>query len=180
MNRALVRMIVCMSLDGRVADGGGSANQLACGGWTSPEDKARFREDVGKADMLLIGRKTAQSMPNLKIPVVVVSRSLDIIPQASGLVDVLRPDKDVIIKFLERHDGATVLLCGGVMTYDLMLRAGLVDEIVMTIEPVVLLSGPTLAACNGAVRGVPLHEFKLIGYGLLNQNGTLRAEYRRF
>lgn len=171
--RALVRLSACLSLDFRVStDETKAPNQERHGGWTSAEDKVEFRRLVGGADILLMGRQTYRLMPRLGKPMAVVSALSMPLP---GMTWVLRPRSAEVQEWLESLPGSVVLLCGGPMTYALMLGADLVDELYLTVEPVMLGVGPLF----GEPASGFLQKYELVSHMEVNNNGTLQLQYRR-
>jgi dihydrofolate reductase len=142
VRRATVRMVACVSLDGKIATTADAPpNQEKYGGWTSAEDKKLFKEQVSLCHAVVMGHKTWQISPHMAKPTWVVSANKTVIPNVNGI---LAPTRQCLENWLASMDGR-VLLCGGAKTYSLFLQHDLVDEMVLTLEPVVLNTGPSLA-----------------------------------
>jgi dihydrofolate reductase len=179
-DRAWVKMVACMSLDGRISTAEDSSpNQVSKGGWTSAEDKEFFNSDLADAGMLIVGSRTANLMPNLGKPVAVVSRDPGIRTKQKGQVGVLLPKPGEILNFLENNHKTKMMLCGGAATYGLFLQHDLVDQIVMTIEPVILQVGPPLAVNGLFNTQARMNRFELLRVNTLGSSGAVRAVYMR-
>ena len=179
-----VRISVCVSLDGRVAlSDDAPPNQEKFGGWTSPDDKKIFKDNVEWADFLIVGSKTLMQSPiiaRLGKPIVVVSNgSPPIIPtDRSFLRYVVKPNKTSLVTLLDMFAGKKLLLCGGIMTYGTFLQFDLVDEISMVVEPVILNSGPSFAS-NLISSGTGKYLFELLEVHRTNNGQTVHMRYKR-
>lgn len=174
-----------MSLDGRVALSDDSPpNQERHGGWTSPDDKEIFKANVAWSDFLVVGSKTLMQSPllaRLGRPVIVVTRgSPPIIPHpTSSLRFVVRPNEASLKELLGRLDGKKLLLCGGVMTYGTFFQFGLVDEVSIVIEPVILNSGPAFPFRGHMSAGARRQKFTLLESGRTNNGQTVHMWYKK-
>lgn len=182
MTRAHVRMIACVSLDGRVSVANDvPPNQEKRGGWTSAEDKEHFNKAVGWADLLIAGRVTAELLPNLEKPIAIISNKGQCKTKQAGPVGFYKATRDDLEDLLmfEHKEGANALLCGGAQTYALFLQHGLVDSISLTVEPVILNTGPALAF-NGLFNTLALPtRFKLVDLTRINGSGSIILDYRK-
>jgi dihydrofolate reductase len=172
-----------VSLDGRVAASSDAPpNQEKFGGWTSEDDKRVFRVNVAWADLLVMGSKTLAQSPMLAKmdkQVVIISRSSPVTPPMKWRRIVVRPDRASLTGWLKAMDGKKLLLCGGVMTYGTFLQFGLVDELSVTVEPIVLNTGPSFAF-NGLVNvEAEPQKFELVRLDRLNKRQTLHIHYKR-
>jgi dihydrofolate reductase len=176
----IVRMIACMSMDGYISRGDGEVpNQIRYGGWTSPEDKEIFKSELVKADILLMGRRTYETMPRSKKQTMVITSSDS--RQGVDAAGIVLPDRDAVAHWLdyEGEQGAgLVLLCGGCMTYSSMLQWDLVDEIVLVVEPIIFGKGVPLTSCEDGPLGDVL-KFTLKSGSKMNSEGSLCLRYAR-
>lgn len=185
MSRATVRISVCVSLDGRVAESADAPpNQVKFGGWTSPEDKEIFADNVEWADFLVVGSKTLTQSPFLARkgkPIIVISRGSPpaISPGGSSLRYVVRPATSSLKNLVNTFQDKKLLLCGGVMTYGTFLRLDLVNEICMVVEPVILNSGPPFAFGGDIEGSVGKTGFELVGLSRVGSGQTFWAKYHR-
>jgi len=172
-------MVVCMSLDGFIGRADGSPpNQEKYGGWTSTEDKAEFRKELEKSDIVLLGRRTFAQTPEFvwgKKPVAIVTSD----PNVESGRWLIPPQYDGMRHFLDSMHGARVLLCGGSRTYDFMLRWNLVSTMTVVIEPLLMKRGVRLTTPPPTSGGQAENRFVLTRVHVLNPRGTVRLDYRR-
>jgi dihydrofolate reductase len=183
MSAAIVRLSVCVSLDGRVATSVDTPpNQEKFGGWTSEDDKRVFNDNVDWADLLLVGMKTLEQCPRLvKMgrPVVVVSRKTPPKWQILTAPKIVHPDKNSLISWLKVFDDKKILLCGGVMTYGTFLQFGLVDEMSITVEPIILNTGPSFTFQGLINKTTEQTHFQMVSSNRLNKRGTILLLYKK-
>jgi len=183
MSAAIVRLSVCVSLDGRVATSvDAPPNQEKFGGWTSEDDKRVFKANVAWADLLVMGSKTLAQSPILAKmgkQIVVISRGSPAMPSMKWRRVVVRPDRASLTGWLKAFDGKKLLLCGGVMTYGTFLQFGLVDELSVTVEPVVLNVGPSFTFQGLVNVEAEPQKFELLRLDRLNERQTVHMHYRR-
>ena len=134
-----VFLIAAMSADGFIAQ---TSDQLA--DWTSKEDKQLFVKLTKEAGVMVMGSRTfatiGRALPGRRT-IVYTSRPEEIIIEG---VETTGEPPTQLVERLEKEGIQALAICGGATIYDLFLRAGVVDELYLTIEP--LLFG----------RGVPL------------------------
>ncbi len=176
VKRATVRMLACISLDGKIAVAPDAPpNQEKYGGWTSAEDKRLFKEQVNMCHAVVMGRRTWQITPALWKPTWVVTASKTVVPNARGL---LAPTRACLENWLAGTNGR-VLLCGGAKTYSLFLQHDLVDEMVLTLEPVVLNTGPSLVDAGLFNTEARTNKFKMLSCTQLAHGGGLCMSFLR-
>lgn len=137
----------------KVTYGGASSLDAFITGPDESIDWLRMSDDVGKiiaeswkgVDTVVMGRKTwdfAQKMgggPAIKgIKTHVFSRTLAEVPEGVGLV---RDDAADFVRRLKAGEGGDIIAMGGGEIGTALLEAGLVDEIGLTIHPVLLGGG---------------------------------------
>ncbi|CAN5371072.1 dihydrofolate reductase [soil metagenome] len=155
-----VFIIAAVTADGYIAR---STNELA--NWTSPEDKQHFTAMTKRAGIMVMGRTTydtiGRPLPGRKT-VVYTSRPLD-----NAEVETTQESPVDLLKRLEAAGFKEVAICGGAAIYSMFLQAGVVDELYLTVEPI--LFG----------QGVPLYDqaldirLKLADVGKLNDDVLL-------
>ena len=182
--RACITMSACVTIDGRISSFHYEVpNQIKNGGWTSELDKSIFNELVIENDIIMAGRTTANLMPNMGKPFALITSrysSLNPIPESfkqKGMINVVPPEKESILKFVEANKKSKILLCGGAQTYSLLLGLDLVDYITLTIEPVVLAQGLGLAADSG-LKLEKFNKFSLVKSQAF-EGGTILLNYKR-
>lgn len=170
-----------ISLDGVVQAPGGQEEDtdggFAHGGWSMPffEDEtmgAAFDEMIGTTDALLYGRRTWQVMAGAwperagdpfadwlnQAPKYVASRTLtdaDMTWSGSKLL----PADDAVgaVARLREQPGRDINLMGSANFALQLVAAGLVDELRLMIEPIILGGGKTIFPTDGVAR-----EFELV------------------
>ncbi|GGR63181.1 deaminase reductase [Deinococcus seoulensis] len=180
------RVFVAVSLDGLIARPDGRLDWLP--GATPDSAPAPAGEDHGYAafmagvDTLLMGRETFGTVrdfpewPYAGLRVVVLSRTLtaaDLPPALRGAVQVMAGTPEQVAEELG-HLGARAVYVDGGQTVQAFLRAGLIDELTVTVVPVLLGRGRPLFGPLGA--DLPL---KLVSARVFSGSGFVQSTYRR-
>jgi dihydrofolate reductase len=181
VKRAHVRLVACLSVDGRISVSDDKPpNQRAKGGWTSPEDKELFRDELKEADIVLMGRRTYEISPAMGKPTVVLTKgSVLTHPKVKPVMKLLTGKKSEMEDFLAGFHNARVLLCGGAQAYTSMLQMGLVDSMSIVVEPIILGSGPTFCSPHLFWTEASSYVLQHKRTNLLGCNGTIHIEYER-
>ncbi len=173
-------IIEFISLDGVVQAPGGPDEDrdggFAHGGWSHPFFDPEvvggaFDDALGKADALLYGRRTWQTMAAAwperagdpfadrmnAIPKYVVSSTLGD-DQLTWDNTTRIPGDEVVtrIRELRESGGGDLLVMGSPTLARTLLREGLVDELRLMIEPVLLGGGKSIFPDDGALRTLEL------------------------
>jgi dihydrofolate reductase len=168
-----------ISLDGVVQAPGGPEEDtdggFAHGGWSHPFFDPEvmggaFDEALGGAEALLFGRRTWQTMAAAwpgragdpfadrmnAIPKYVVSETLD--DGALEWNSTRIPGSEAItrIRELRESEGGDLLVMGSPTLVGALVRAGMVDELRLMIEPVLLGGGKRIFPDDGAKRTLEL------------------------
>ena len=185
-----------MSLDGVVQAPGGpdedTEGGFAHGGWSNPYFDpevmgAAIGESMQTVEALLFGRRTWQVMAAAwperagdpfadqfnSIKKYVASRTLtdaDLTWNNSTLLSAENAIAD--IASLRAQDGGDVMIWGSVSLVTSLLAAGLIDELTLMIEPILLGGGKRIFPSDGAAR--PLELFKSV----TASTGVLVCTYR--
>jgi dihydrofolate reductase len=173
-------IIEFMSLDGVVQAPGGPDEDtdggFANGGWSHPFFDPEvvggaFDEALTKAEALLFGRRTWQTMAAVwpgragdpfadrmnAIPKYVVSATLGDDELTWNNTARIPGDQAVArIRELHETDGGDLLVMGSPTLVRTLLREGLIDELRLNIEPVLLGGGKTIFPDDGALRALEL------------------------
>ena len=185
-----------MSLDGVVQAPGGPDEDtdggFAHGGWSHPYFDADVMgpiigDGMTNAEALLFGRRTWRGMAAAwperagdpyadkmnSIGKYVVSRTLteDDLTWNSTLIPGDRAVEE--ISALRKRDGGDLITWGSASLVTTMLAEGLVDELTVMIEPILLGGGKGIFPANGGAR--PLELVKSVTTG----TGVLVATYRQ-
>jgi dihydrofolate reductase len=109
--------------------------------WTSKADKEHFRETTKKIGVVIMGSKTFETigrgLPNRRN--IVMSRT----KKYEGVETTGETPEDLIQR-LEKEGVKEVAVAGGAQIYTAFMKAGLIDRILLTIEPVVFGEGVPL------------------------------------
>ncbi len=141
-------LIAAVSLDGKLARDAAHLSD-----WTSPEDKAQFVRETRAAGVMIMGHNTYKT---LKRPLpgrlhVVLTRQPEAQAAIPGAVEFTAASPAAIVADLAARGYTRAALVGGAQVNALFLAADLVDEIRLTVEPVIfgqgigLFAGPPLA-----------------------------------
>jgi dihydrofolate reductase len=160
-----------MSLDGFIAGPNGEYD------WIVMDPDIDFGTLMARFDTFLIGRKTFEAMrrmgdaapPTPGIRSIVFSRTLrpEDCPQAT-----LSDDAERVVADLREQPGKDIALFGGGELFRSLLAAGLVDEVGVSVIPVLLGGGiPLLPPPAGRAR------LRLKNYQVYAKTGTVGLEY---
>jgi dihydrofolate reductase len=182
-------IIEFMSLDGVVQAPGGPDEDtdggFAHGGWSHPFFDpdivgGAFADAMTKSEALLFGRRTWQTMAAAwperagdpfadqmnAIPKYVVSETLGDDELTWNNTTRIPGDEAVArIRELHKSDGGDLLVMGSPTLARTLLREGLVDELRLIIEPVILGGGKTIFPDDGALRTLKLVSTVTSGAG---------------
>jgi dihydrofolate reductase len=187
-----VRIVISefMSLDGIVQAPGGPDEDtdggFAHGGWSHPFFDPEvvggaFDDATAKAEALLFGRRTWQSMAAAwperagdpfadrmnAIPKYVVSETLGD-DEVTWDNTTRIPGGSAVARIRELHetDGGDLLVMGSPTLARTLLSEGLVDELRLMIMPVILGGGKTIFPVDGALRTFELVSTDISGMGV--------------
>lgn len=163
-------LMMVSTLDGIVAK-----NETDRVMWSSTEDKRAFAEETKKHGVVIYGRKTYEA---LKKPLpgrlnFVLTQNPDrhqhqTIP---GFLEFFSGSPSDVVKHLSERGFSSAVLAGGPKTNSAFLKAGMVEEILLTIEPKIFGKGTTFA------QGVDLNlSLNLKDIRRLNAN-TIQLRY---
>jgi len=154
-------LVMAVTVDGKIAQ-----NQAHFPDWTSQEDKEFFKEFSKKHKVVLMGENTFKTLkkPLLgRLNVVFSEKNLqdyENVLYVSGKVE-------EVVKDLEAKGYKSAVLGGGAYLNSQFLKAGLIDEIFLTIEPLVFGKGISLFIESF------LLQLELIEFKKLNNNSVL-------
>ncbi len=159
---------VAASIDGRIAKNGHSGTD-----WTSKEDWKFFQNSLKKMDVVIAGHNTykvVESGLKKRNTIILTSKKI----KSFGSVTFFNPEKDNLKQFISSKNYKTVGIVGGASVYDFCLRNKMLDELYVTIEPIVFTSGVPMF--SGKV--FKKYKFTLASVKKLNKNGTLLLKYK--
>lgn len=166
-----MNVVLCMvsSLNGYVARADGSMD------WTSAEDKQWFVSLAQEIGVLISGKKTyevarKQGLLPIKLRVVVTHHPEKEDAQPNTLFTSATPQK--ILAIIQDRGFDRVLIAGGGEINSLFLKENLIDELYVTIEPVLLGHGVPLFAPKDMES-----RLKLLAVKNLNEH-TIQLHYQ--
>lgn len=151
-----VILLAAISANGKIAQHEGQTSL----DWTSKEDLRFFVEKTKEVGVLIMGRKTFDTIGKpLKGRRVIVmtregSRGLqpakddrqDPKTTLEGVIEFINEQPKDLITRLEKEGNESVVVAGGSSIYSQFLREGLVTDLYLTIEPVLFGDGVPLAS----------------------------------
>ena len=156
-------LIAAISADGFIAK---DASHAAL--WTSKADKRRFIELTKRAGVVIMGSTTYKTLGRpLKDRLNIVYSKSQTFPD----VEITQDNPIDLMKKLEERGFKEVAICGGSHIYTMFLKAGVVNTIYLTIEPLIFGKGISLF-------NEDLHcSLKLKSSQVSEETGTLLLEY---
>lgn len=156
-------IIAAISADGYIAK---DASHPAF--WTSKEDKKRFVELTKRAGVVVMGSNTFKtiSRPLKERLNIIYSRS-----KTFEGAEVTQDSPHVLLQKLSERGYKEVAICGGTEIYTMFMKAGVVEKIYLTIEPIIFGKGLRLFSDD-------IHrQLTLVSSGQTD-NGSLLLEYK--
>lgn len=155
-------MMMAITADGKIAK---DSNQFA--DWTSQEDKKLFAQTSKDCGVILMGENTFKTFPApLKERLNVVFSEKKDNPEIEG-VKWVSGEVEKVLEELEEMGYTKAILGGGSFLNSLFLKKGLIDEIMLTVEPKIFGSG--LSLFNQELDA----NLKLINTEKINENSVL-------
>ncbi|HEX6223449.1 MAG TPA: dihydrofolate reductase family protein [Chryseolinea sp.] len=153
------------------------SNQRNVPDWLSDEYSAGFMEQTQKAKAVIMGKTTYNILAPDYLPLkdegalVVLTRDAVARPAQSNVIFTDKNPKS-IVAMLEAQGYSQAVIIGGTETVSAFMNDGLVDEIVLVIEPVLFGSGLPL------LRGVDQeYKMSLLDVRKLNEH-TVQLKYK--
>ncbi len=166
-NRTRYIAFVAASVDGRI-----SLTSKTLPNWTSKEDWGFFQKSLSGVDAVVVGRNTYEAaVTHLRKRITYVLSNRPTTLRRRGTVTFVNPQRVDIAGLLRNYRNVAVL--GGGAVYRTMLEAGLLDEIYVTLEPLIFGRGKEMFV--GGTRTIRL---RLRSMRRLNRLGTVLLHYR--
>ena len=166
-------LVVAVSLDGKITNGTKEGTE-----WTSKEDQKLFRGELDRADAVILGRKTFEAIPRPLTPrnrIVFSKRKAPVIPADAGIQNIFfQGTPRELLNLCARYEWNRVVVAGGTSIYEWFFKHKLVDELYLTVEPVVFGSGKPFLS-EGSSAG----NWTLVSFKKLNKKGTLLLHYSK-
>jgi dihydrofolate reductase len=158
-----VFLIAAISVDGFISP----ATDQSSLTWTSKEDTQQFMQLTKEAGVIVMGSTTYATIGKP------LKGRRNLVYNTTAIdhpdVETVQEPPAVLIARLKREGHDTLAICGGHSIYDMFLRAGVVDELYLTVEPIMFGSGIPLAATR--------LDLELLDSKKLNDN-TLTLHYK--
>lgn len=120
--------------------------------WTSAEDKKLFVELTKEAGVMVMGSHTyatiGKALPGRRS---IVYTSKPELISAEG-IETTSEEPAALLRRLHSEGASGVAIIGGAAIYDIFMRNGLIDEIYLTIEPLMFGKGLSLFSSELDVR----------------------------
>jgi dihydrofolate reductase len=132
---------------------------------------------LDKCDVVLVGNNTYKTAikPLSKRNCIVLSRSASKLVSKSAKLQYCNLDKVNLNQLIKKSGYHNVAILGGAQTYTFCLQNNLLDELYLTIEPLVFGQGIDLFAADVSLD----KKFKLISTKKLNKQGSLLLHYKK-
>lgn len=158
----IVILIAAISADGKIAQTPGQKSL----DWTSKEDLKFFVAKTKEAGTVVMGRTTFETIgkPLKDRRTIVMTREGK--GSVEGIEYTSESPRDLVAR-LEQEGVATLALCGGAQIYGAFLKEALVDELFLTVEPVLFGNGVPLGV------GFDRLNLELIETTMLNDQAIL-------
>jgi dihydrofolate reductase len=135
-------LLVAMSVNGKIA----RMEEESSLRWTSEEDTAFFKVKTKQAKNIIMGHKTFQTI-NKGLPdrvIYVMTREKKLPGKMQPGVIFTNDSPEIIISKLEKRGEKECCIAGGRSVYEQFLELDLVDEIFLTVEPLLFKKGTGL------------------------------------
>jgi len=156
-------LMMAMTVDGVIAK-----NKEQNADWTSKSDKRVFIEETKKHGAIIMGDTTFEAMGKKALPGR-LNLILSLTPEKyqdlvnPGQLEFMKGTPQEIVKHLEDKGYKSAILGGGARTNSFFLKANLVDEILITVEPKIFGIGMNFTEGEDLNLNLELLESKEIG-----------------
>lgn len=158
-------MIAAMSADGFIAQEASQSSMV----WTSEADRKFFIEKTKEIGTVIMGRKTFDTFgkPLKNRLLMVMTSEPGKYESQPDLLEYTSDEPAKILADLESRGKTSVVIGGGAGVYGMFLKAGLVDELYLTVEPIIFGDGVKLAENCGRVDMELIESVRLGGQSAL-------------
>lgn len=157
--------IAAITIDGKIGRDGYHFSD-----WTSKEDKNFMRTLLDTCEVVVVGNNTYKTAitPLSKRNCIVLTRSVKTIKRVSDKLLYLNTKSTNLKKAIQTSGYKKIAVLGGAQTYSYCLEHRMLDELYLTIEPVIFGRGVPLFAGKFKLR-----KTKVISVQKLNRASTL-------
>lgn len=154
-----------VTLDGNIAKADGNSD------WPTDTDGQQFHELIKKCGCVIVGRNTYEQYKGEVFPVegattFVWTHNPETGEKADG-VEYVSGEPNEVINFLETKGYQECVLAGGSITNNAFVGAGLVDEITVTIYPLLFGNGMRLLSADNIDLELEFIDSVNIGEGVI-------------
>ena len=169
-NKPYYTAIVALSIDGKIAQ---KIHHMS--DWTSPEDKKHLHQILDQAEVIVVGNTTytLARKPLSKRNCIVLTRSVTNNMKVNEKLLLCNPNVQPLKVIIRELKYKNVCILGGTQTYSHCLTNNLIDELFITIEPIIFGDGLPLFSLPHKCK------WKLKRVTTLNTNGTLLIQYTK-
>ena len=169
-------LYIAMSLDGYIADKFGGVDWLS-GDGSDPENSGSYPEFINAVDTVILGHNTyhqiitelsPDSWPYEGMQSYVLTHHKQ---EDQNEIHFINADMAALLTKLKQQDGKNIWLCGGADIIDQALKANLVDELTISILPILLGDGIRLFRTNETPKSLTLISHR-------SYNGIVDLVYR--
>jgi dihydrofolate reductase len=173
MERKLV-LYIAMSLDGYIAAENDDLSFLSA--VEQEGEDYGYAEFINTIDTIILGRKTYDKVISMGHPYPMHGEKVYVITRSEkpsvGSVEFYSGDLNELVGLLKQQPGKNIFCDGGAEIVNLLLKAGLFDEITISIIPVLLGSGVRLFQDGGVEQKLTLVSSKSFPKGLVQLHYT--------
>lgn len=153
------------TLDGNIAKADGNSD------WPTETDGNQFHELIKECSCVIVGKNTYDQYKGEVFPVsgattFVWAHNPEVDEKADG-VEYISGSPDEVVKAIENKGFESCVLAGGSTTNDAFVSAGLVDEITITIYPLLFGSGMRLLSGENIDMQLKFIDSTNIGDGVI-------------
>ncbi len=161
----IITLIAAISADGKIGQAPGQSSLE----WTSKEDTRFFVEKTKEIGTVVMGNTTFKTFgkPLKGRRLIVMTHTIS--PERAERVEGIEFTSESVLALVARleNEGVTHLaVCGGASVYSQFLQSGLVNELFLTVEPVLFGEGIPLVSGIGRI-DLKLIESRPLGQGIL-------------
>ncbi|MBD3366014.1 hypothetical protein GF360_01580 [candidate division WWE3 bacterium] len=137
-----ITLYMATSIDGYITRGQEDSS------WVSETDWDQFYSYIKASDAVIMGRKTMEQFDSDEFPIensfnIVLTSNEDLHKEAENL-SIREGSANDIVNFARKKGFENLLIIGGENTNGQFLRADLIDEIVLSVHPLIIGQGLTL------------------------------------
>lgn len=172
MNRPIYSALAAMTVDGKIA-----AHTRQFTSWTSKEDKDFLHWHLDRSDVVVMGYNTYKTAkkPLGKRNCLVLTRQVEKETTRKENLIFFNPETESLEKYIQKMGYKRVAVLGGAQSYTYFLENNLLDEIYLTIEPVVFGKGLSMFE----TKKFKLRRWKFVSVKRLNKKGSLVLHYAK-